>query len=205
MRKRWTTSWAYQPNATYFLTRIMDAWVYLVAALAKVQEGSRTLLDNTLVLAHSETEFAKFHTIDNIPMMTAGSAGWPAQDRHLCRWRGHPGQPGGADPATGYGRATGSLGHKEHGNRASRSVRSWHEAENRPDHAGRAGCRYWWRDRCRCGHGQARAAPPAAHPAHQRKSRGAKSQLAPPCRCWPRCSISPIPSAWSRFTAMAWA
>lgn len=65
----------YQPNATYFLTRIMDAWVYLVASLSKVQEGSRTLLDNTLVLAHSETEFAKFHTIDNIPMMTAGSAG----------------------------------------------------------------------------------------------------------------------------------
>ena len=65
----------YQPNATYFLTKIMEAWVYFVAALDGVKEGNRTLLDNTLVLAHSETEFAKFHTIDNIPMMTAGSAG----------------------------------------------------------------------------------------------------------------------------------
>jgi hypothetical protein len=65
----------YQPEATYFLTRIMDAWVYFVGALDKVQEGPRTLLDNTLMFAHSETEFAKFHTIDNIPMMTAGSAG----------------------------------------------------------------------------------------------------------------------------------
>ncbi len=65
----------YQPEATYFLTRIMEAWVYFVGALDKVKEGNRTLLDNTLVLAHSETEFAKFHTIDNIPMMTAGSAG----------------------------------------------------------------------------------------------------------------------------------
>ncbi len=65
----------YQPEATYFLTRIMEAWVYFVSALDKVKEGDRTLLDNTLVLAHSETEFAKFHTIDNIPMMTAGSAG----------------------------------------------------------------------------------------------------------------------------------
>lgn len=65
----------YQPEATYFLTRIMEAWVYFVSALDKVKEGNRTLLDNTLVLAHSETEFAKFHTIDNIPMMTAGSAG----------------------------------------------------------------------------------------------------------------------------------
>ncbi len=65
----------YQPEATYFLTKIMDAWVYFVSALDKVQEGPRTLLDNTLVFAHSETEFAKFHTIDNIPMMTAGSGG----------------------------------------------------------------------------------------------------------------------------------
>ncbi|MFD1613200.1 DUF1552 domain-containing protein [Sphingomonas tabacisoli] len=65
----------YQPSATYFLTRIMEAWLYFVSALDKVKEGNGTLLDNTLVFAHSETEFAKFHTIDNIPMMTAGSAG----------------------------------------------------------------------------------------------------------------------------------
>lgn len=65
----------YQPEATYFLTRIMEAWVDFVGALDAVKEGDRTLLDNTLVFAHSETEFAKFHTIDNIPMMTAGSAG----------------------------------------------------------------------------------------------------------------------------------
>ena len=65
----------YQPNATYFLTKIMEAWVSFVAALDSIKEGDRTLLDNTLVLAHSETEFAKFHTIDNIPMMTAGSGG----------------------------------------------------------------------------------------------------------------------------------
>ncbi|MBC2650485.1 DUF1552 domain-containing protein [Novosphingobium aerophilum] len=65
----------YQPEASYFLNRIMEAWVYFVGALDRIQEGPRTLLDNTLVFAHSETEFAKFHTIDNIPMMTAGSAG----------------------------------------------------------------------------------------------------------------------------------
>jgi hypothetical protein len=65
----------YQPHATYFLTKIMEAWVYFVGALDKVKEGDGTLLDHTLVFAHSETEFAKFHTIDNIPMMSAGSAG----------------------------------------------------------------------------------------------------------------------------------
>ncbi len=53
----------------------MDAFVEFVGALDAVKEGDRTLLDNTLVFAHSETEFAKFHTIDNMPMLTAGSAG----------------------------------------------------------------------------------------------------------------------------------
>ena len=65
----------YQPNATYFLNKITEAWIYFVSALDKIKEGDRTLLDNTLVFAHSETEFAKFHTIDNLPMMTAGSGG----------------------------------------------------------------------------------------------------------------------------------
>jgi hypothetical protein len=65
----------YQPEATYFLTKIMEAWVTFVSALDAVKEGDRTLLDNSLIFAHSETEFAKFHTIDNIPMMTAGSGG----------------------------------------------------------------------------------------------------------------------------------
>ena len=69
----------YQPNATFFLTKIMEAWVYFIAALDKVKEGDRTLLDNSLILAHSETEFAKFHTIDNIPMMLAGHAGGKAK------------------------------------------------------------------------------------------------------------------------------
>lgn len=65
----------YQPDATYFLTKIMEAWVYFVAALDKVKEGDGTLLDNTLVFAHSETEFARIHSINNIPMMLAGTAG----------------------------------------------------------------------------------------------------------------------------------
>lgn len=65
----------YQPSATYFVNKIMEGWAYFVAALDAVKEGDGTLLDHSLVFAHSETEFAKFHTIDNIPMMTAGSAG----------------------------------------------------------------------------------------------------------------------------------
>lgn len=65
----------YQPEATFFINKIMEGWAYLVSALDAVQEGPGTLLDNSLVFAHSETDFAKLHSIDNIPMMTAGSAG----------------------------------------------------------------------------------------------------------------------------------
>jgi hypothetical protein len=63
----------YQPNCTFFVNKIMAAWGDFVAALDAIKEGDGTLLDHTLVFAHSETDFAKFHTIDNIPMMTAGS------------------------------------------------------------------------------------------------------------------------------------
>lgn len=84
------TKLGYQPNATYFLTRIMDAWVYFVSALDKVQEGNRTLLDNTLLFAHSETEFAKFHTIDNLPMMLAGSAGGKVKPGQYIDGAGSP-------------------------------------------------------------------------------------------------------------------
>ncbi|WP_278393751.1 DUF1552 domain-containing protein [Sphingobium yanoikuyae] len=65
----------YQPEVTFYVDKCMEAWTYFIKAMDAVKEGDRTLLDNSLVFAHSETEFAKFHTIDNIPMMTAGSAG----------------------------------------------------------------------------------------------------------------------------------
>jgi hypothetical protein len=65
----------YQPNATYFINKCMEGWAYFVGALDAVKEGDKTLLDNTLVVAHSDCEMAKLHTVDNIPVMTAGAAG----------------------------------------------------------------------------------------------------------------------------------
>ncbi len=38
-------------------------------------EGDGTLLDHMLVVAHSETELARDHNIDNLPIMFAGRAG----------------------------------------------------------------------------------------------------------------------------------
>lgn len=70
----------YQPESTFFIEQSMAAFGTLLKKLDAVKEGTGTLLDNCLVLATSESNFAKIHSIDNLPIMVAGSAGgkWKA-------------------------------------------------------------------------------------------------------------------------------
>src|SRR5262249_50035242 len=70
-----TNAKGYQEMHSWFIRQTMQAWADFVGALASVREGDRSLLDNTLVYAHSDQEFAKYHTEQGIPMMTAGKAG----------------------------------------------------------------------------------------------------------------------------------
>ena len=65
----------YQPTNNIFLKEAMSNWAYFVSAMAKQPEGSGALLDRMVIFAHSDQNFAKAHTIEGIPMMTAGSAG----------------------------------------------------------------------------------------------------------------------------------
>ena len=65
----------YQPQVTWFCNRIMEQFAEMVAVLDGVREGSGTLLDRVLVMAVSETGYAKIHSLENIPMFTAGSGG----------------------------------------------------------------------------------------------------------------------------------
>jgi hypothetical protein len=65
----------YQPNASWFLRRSMESWAYFVEAFSKVKEGDGTLLDNTLIFANSDTNFARLHALDGVPIMTIGRAG----------------------------------------------------------------------------------------------------------------------------------
>ncbi|MHB1207968.1 MAG: DUF1552 domain-containing protein [Rhodospirillaceae bacterium] len=65
----------YQPKSAWFVERSMKAWADFVGILDGIREGDRTLLDNSFVLAHSETSFAKIHSYAGIPVMIAGSAG----------------------------------------------------------------------------------------------------------------------------------
>lgn len=59
----------------WFLLRAMESWAYFVNKLASVREGDGTLLDNTLVYAHSEHGNAQTHSLEGIPVMTAGRGG----------------------------------------------------------------------------------------------------------------------------------
>ena len=65
----------YQPETSWFTRRSMEGFGYFVAALDKVKEGDRSLLDNSLVYAHSDQQYAKVHALNGIPMFTAGKAG----------------------------------------------------------------------------------------------------------------------------------
>lgn len=65
----------YQPTVDFFAIRSMEAWADFVTALAAIKEGPGTLLDNTLVFAHSEVSYAKNHDVSGIPVMFAGSGG----------------------------------------------------------------------------------------------------------------------------------
>ena len=65
----------YQPQASWYTARAMEAWSEHVAALAKIREGDGTLLDNMFIFAHSDQSLAKIHGINGIPMFTAGRAG----------------------------------------------------------------------------------------------------------------------------------
>ena len=65
----------YQPNVVRFVPTVLENLTVLLTELDAIREGDRTLLDRMLVLAYTDSGYAKNHTSDNIPMLTAGSAG----------------------------------------------------------------------------------------------------------------------------------
>jgi hypothetical protein len=65
----------YQVEVSWFVEQAMNGWGAFLQTLDSIPEGSGTLLDNTIVFAHSDTQFARAHTYDGIPMMIAGSGG----------------------------------------------------------------------------------------------------------------------------------
>ncbi len=65
----------YQPTASWFTLRAMESLERFITTFAKIKEGDGTVLDNCLIFANSETSLARVHSMDAIPMFTAGRAG----------------------------------------------------------------------------------------------------------------------------------
>ncbi|HEY6308371.1 MAG TPA: DUF1552 domain-containing protein [Candidatus Angelobacter sp.] len=65
----------YQPETSMLAGMVMQAFGDFLVELEAVKEGSGTLLDNSLIMAFSDTGYAKIHSIENIPMFLAGKAG----------------------------------------------------------------------------------------------------------------------------------
>jgi len=63
-----------QRRVAYLNMRSMGAFADLLEALSAVREGDKTLLDRALILGVTDHGYARAHTLDAIPMITAGSA-----------------------------------------------------------------------------------------------------------------------------------
>jgi hypothetical protein len=81
----------YQPNVSYFTERCMQGFTDYLTALSGVREGDKTLLDRSLILAMTDTGYAKVHSLENIPIITAGSAGGRMKTGLHISAKGDPG------------------------------------------------------------------------------------------------------------------
>jgi len=81
----------YQPNVSYFTERCMLGFADYLTALSSVREGDKTLLDRSLILAMTDTGYAKVHSLENVPIITAGGAGGRMKTGLHISAKGDPG------------------------------------------------------------------------------------------------------------------
>jgi hypothetical protein len=65
----------YQPVAFWFNCRQMQGLAEFIKTFAAIREGDGNLLDNVLIFAATETNYARVHSIDGVPAYTIGKAG----------------------------------------------------------------------------------------------------------------------------------
>ena len=81
----------YQPQATWFMNRVAEGFAHFVATLDGIKEGPGTLLDRMMVMASTDTGYARAHSVENIPLLTAGRAGGRIKTGIHVRAPGDPG------------------------------------------------------------------------------------------------------------------
>lgn len=85
----------YQPLTYWFNKKSMDGLASFIDIIDSIPEGDGTLLDNCLVFASSETNYARLHTIDGVPVYLIGGAGGRMKQGMYVA--------GGGDPITRVG------------------------------------------------------------------------------------------------------
>jgi hypothetical protein len=80
----------YQLVTSKFSTYSMEFYAMLIKELDAIREGDGTLLDHSLVLAYTDTSFAKLHAVDGIPMLLAGSASGRLKTGYHINGTGEP-------------------------------------------------------------------------------------------------------------------
>ncbi|MBM3512556.1 MAG: DUF1552 domain-containing protein [Alphaproteobacteria bacterium] len=85
----------YQPLTFWFNKCGSDGFAAFLKEFKSIREGDGTLLDNCLIHAGSETNYARVHTIDGVPFWLAGKAGGRMKTGYHV--------VGGADPVTRIG------------------------------------------------------------------------------------------------------
>jgi hypothetical protein len=85
----------YQPQSTFFMEKSTETFAEMLRMLDSVKEGNGTLLDHSLVLATSDSNEARVHSIDSLPILVAGKAGG--------KWRSGIHVAGNGDPCSRVG------------------------------------------------------------------------------------------------------
>lgn len=74
----------HQKEVAWFAQQSMIAWREFLDELESIPEGDGTLLDNCMVMAHSDCSIAKAHAVEGIPIMFAGGGGRIRNGIHLA-------------------------------------------------------------------------------------------------------------------------
>jgi hypothetical protein len=100
----------YQPEVAYFNATAMGAFGSMVGMLDSIKEGDGTLLDHSLVLATSDSNFAKNHTLESLPILVAGRAGGKWKSGQHIAGKGDPSSRVGLTIQQALGVPVGSWG-----------------------------------------------------------------------------------------------
>jgi hypothetical protein len=81
----------YQRLCNTFVVEAMGELGYFVEKMANTPEGDGCLLDHMLVYAHSDCQVAKIHSLDRLPMLTAGRLNGKVKAGQHIDGKGDPG------------------------------------------------------------------------------------------------------------------